>query len=115
MDASSGLTRRRVLASRSIFSRRAAVPLTAAEVSTISARSISSGGYSSDNQQRMDTPPAVVAYPAALNIDYPDRPLDRLSTGFRLFTIIPIAIVASLLSQANVHIGNVAASASSFV
>src|SRR5579864_1050734 len=40
MDASSGSTRLRVSASRAIFSERAAVPPTAAEVSTISASSI---------------------------------------------------------------------------
>jgi hypothetical protein len=28
-----------------------------------------------------------------LEIDFPDRVLDRVSTGFRLFTLIPIAIV----------------------
>src|SRR5262252_7427109 len=43
MDASRGSTRLRVVASRSIFSERAAVPPTAAEVSTISARSIVAG------------------------------------------------------------------------
>jgi Domain of unknown function (DUF4389) len=32
-------------------------------------------------------------YPVRLNVDYPDRPLNRLSTAFRIFTIIPIAIV----------------------
>ena len=37
------------------------------------------------------------SYPARLIIDYPER-LDRFSTFFRLIWIIPIAIVASLLS-----------------
>lgn len=36
-------------------------------------------------------------YPADLSIDYPDRPLDKLTTLFRLFTVIPIAIVISLI------------------
>lgn len=36
-------------------------------------------------------------YPARLEIDYPER-LDRLTTFFRLFWIIPIAIVFALLS-----------------
>jgi hypothetical protein len=26
-----------------------------------------------------------VAYPVRYTVDYPDRPLDRLSTGFRIF------------------------------
>jgi hypothetical protein len=32
-------------------------------------------------------------YPIQFSVDYPDRPLDRLTTFFRLFTAIPIAIV----------------------
>ena len=38
-------------------------------------------------------------YPARLDIDYPDR-LDRVSTLFRIFYMIPIAIVLSLVSAA---------------
>lgn len=37
-------------------------------------------------------------YAARLSIDYPDRPLDRLSTGLRILYVIPIAIVAALVS-----------------
>lgn len=37
-------------------------------------------------------------YPATLTIDYPDRPLDRLTTFFRLFMIIPIAILLDMVS-----------------
>jgi len=37
-------------------------------------------------------------YPASLDIDYPDRNLDRLTTFFRIFTIIPIFIILALLS-----------------
>ncbi|HEU5375628.1 MAG TPA: DUF4389 domain-containing protein [Ktedonobacteraceae bacterium] len=32
-------------------------------------------------------------YPVQFSVDYPDRPLDRLTTFFRLFMVIPIAIV----------------------
>ena len=39
-------------------------------------------------------------YPAALDVDYPDRQLNRLTTFFRAFTIIPIAIVLSSVSGA---------------
>ena len=41
------------------------------------------------------TPPT---FPAALTIDYPDRPLNRLTTFFRIFTVIPIAIILALVS-----------------
>ena len=43
------------------------------------------------------TPPA---YPVTLTIDYPDRPLNRLTTFFRIFTLIPIAIILALVSGA---------------
>ena len=36
-------------------------------------------------------------YPLTFSVDYPDRTLNRLSTAFRIFTIIPIAILASAL------------------
>ena len=29
------------------------------------------------------------SYPLGFDVDYPDRPLDRLTTFFRLFTVIP--------------------------
>jgi hypothetical protein len=32
-------------------------------------------------------------HPVRFSVDYPDRNLDRLSTAFRIFTVIPIAIV----------------------
>jgi hypothetical protein len=32
-------------------------------------------------------------HPVRFWVDYPDRPLDRLTTAFRIFTVIPIAIV----------------------
>ena len=33
------------------------------------------------------------AYPVRFAVDYPDRDLNRLSTAFRIFTVIPILIV----------------------
>ena len=41
---------------------------------------------------------APYEYPALLEIDYPDRELDRLTTFFRVFTVIPIAIIVVLVS-----------------
>ena len=38
------------------------------------------------------TPPAR-PYAARLTIDYPNRELDRLSTGLRIFYVVPIAVV----------------------
>src|SRR4051794_41872482 len=37
------------------------------------------------------TPP--LAYPLSYDVEYPDRPLDRLTSAFRIFTAIPIMIV----------------------
>jgi uncharacterized protein DUF4389 len=37
---------------------------------------------------------APPAYPVRYSVDYPDRDLNRLTSAFRLFTVIPIAIVA---------------------
>lgn len=34
-----------------------------------------------------------LSYPVSLSVDYPDRELNRVTTFFRLFTVIPIAIV----------------------
>jgi hypothetical protein len=39
-------------------------------------------------------------YPVRLDVEYPDRPLNRLTTFFRAFTLIPIAIVLSTVSGA---------------
>ena len=36
-------------------------------------------------------------YPLRFDVDYPDRPLDRLTTFFRLFTVIPILIVLACI------------------
>ncbi|MFH1002521.1 MAG: DUF4389 domain-containing protein [Chloroflexota bacterium] len=40
---------------------------------------------------------ATTDYPVTLSIDYPERNLNRLTSFFRIFTIIPIAIVIALL------------------
>ena len=38
-------------------------------------------------------PPPPPEYPVRYWVDYPDRPLNRLTTGLRIFTIIPIVIL----------------------
>ena len=37
-------------------------------------------------------------YPVQFSVDYPDRELDRVSTGFRIFAAIPILIVLAAVS-----------------
>jgi hypothetical protein len=46
----------------------------------------------------MAQPSYPAPYPVQLSIDYPDRPLSRLTSFFRIFTIIPIAIVLDTVS-----------------
>jgi hypothetical protein len=45
--------------------------------------------------------PATTAndYPVTFSVDYPDRPLNRLTSAFRIFTIIPILVVLGALSS----------------
>jgi hypothetical protein len=38
-------------------------------------------------------------YPLTYAVDYPDRALDRVSTAFRIITIIPIAILAAAVRR----------------
>jgi Domain of unknown function (DUF4389) len=40
------------------------------------------------------------SYPVQLDVEYPDRPLNRLTTALRIFTIIPIAIVLATVTGA---------------
>jgi len=41
----------------------------------------------------------TVEYPFKLYIDYPDRPLNRLTSFFRIFTVIPIGVIAFIMTQ----------------
>lgn len=43
---------------------------------------------------------ASTQYPASLDIDYPDRELNRVTTFFRGFAVIPIGIVLGLVAGA---------------
>src|SRR5215469_8113116 len=43
-------------------------------------------------------PEAQLGYPVQFRVDYPDRPLSRLSTAFRIILVIPIAIVLAAVS-----------------
>ena len=46
-----------------------------------------------------------MTFPVALEIDYPDRELDRLSTLWRVFSFIPAGIILALLSGP-IRLGN---------
>ena len=46
----------------------------------------------------MTWPETQTGYPVQFSVDYPDRPLNRLTTAFRIFLVIPIAIVLSTIS-----------------
>ena len=46
--------------------------------------------------------PASRPYPVTLDIEYPDRELDRLTSFFRLIVVLPVAIILGLISQAGV-------------
>ena len=43
-------------------------------------------------------PPAMPAYPVRLEIDYSEEGLDRASTAFRLVLVLPIGVIAALLT-----------------
>jgi hypothetical protein len=40
-------------------------------------------------------------HPVQFSVEYPDRPLNRLTTAFRIFTVIPIGIVLGSVSGAS--------------
>jgi hypothetical protein len=48
--------------------------------------------------QQPPGPPGIEPYPLSFDVPYPDRDLDRVSTGLRIFAVIPIAIVLVLVS-----------------
>ena len=48
----------------------------------------------------------AASYPLRFDVDYPDRPLNRLTTFFRLFAVIPIVIVLVCIdsNMFNLHV-----------
>ena len=56
----------------------------------------------------MQTPtlpnPTATRYPLTFRVDYPDKPLSRLTTFFRFLWIIPILVIATLLSSGTISI-----------
>ena len=49
----------------------------------------------------------AMSYPARLSIDYPETPLERVTSFFRLLWVIPIGIVAAFLSSTDLGWGGV--------
>lgn len=49
--------------------------------------------------------PLSPPYPVGLEIEYPDRELDRVTSALRPLTVIPIAILLSLVSGPSLHAG----------
>jgi hypothetical protein len=45
-------------------------------------------------------------YPVRFSVDYPDRSLNRLTTAFRIFTVIPILIILVLLEDTSFGASN---------
>src|SRR3712207_1575196 len=43
------------------------------------------------------------AHPVRLDVEYPERPLNRLTTFLRAFTLIPVAILVSTVSGASAY------------
>ena len=55
-------------------------------------------------QQPPSPSAAPAAYPVRYSVDYPDRDLNRLTSAFRLFTVIPIAIVAGTVGAGSLSV-----------
>ncbi len=56
----------------------------------------------------MQTPmapyPPAARHPLTFRVDYPDKPLNRLSTFFRFLWIIPILVIATLLTSGSISL-----------
>lgn len=46
--------------------------------------------------------PPPTPYPLTYSVDYPDRPLNRLTTGLRFLWIIPIGVIAALVASGSI-------------
>jgi hypothetical protein len=57
-------------------------------------------GPSSDDDDKVLT---MESHPVTFSVDYPDRPLDRLSSALRILWIIPIGIILAMLDQSTTH------------
>ena len=53
-------------------------------------------------QQPIEPYSAVPVFPLTFSVEYPDRPLNRLSSALRVLWIIPIGIIASFLTSGQI-------------
>jgi len=53
-----------------------------------------------------DETAGVQRYPVEFSVEYPDRPLNRLTTAFRLIVAIPIVIVAASIEGSDSRLGS---------
>jgi uncharacterized protein DUF4389 len=51
--------------------------------------------------------PPPDAYPVTFSVEYPERALDRLTSFFRIFTVIPIAIVMATITGFSTQYGSI--------
>jgi hypothetical protein len=59
-----------------------------------------SGGSGYPPSSSPASPGVQLPYPIQFSVDYPDRPLNRLTTGLRIFTAIPIVILLATVNGA---------------
>ena len=52
------------------------------------------------------TTTAQPAYPLTFDVDYPDRPLNRMTNAFRIIMVVPIAIVLTALTALGASASN---------
>ena len=53
-------------------------------------------------QQPAPPYPTATPFPLTFRVDYPNRPLDRLRTFFRLIWLIPIGVIAALVTSGTI-------------
>jgi Domain of unknown function (DUF4389) len=60
----------------------------------------------SGNQPAGSRADPTARYPVEFSVEYPDRPLNRLTTAFRLITVIPIGIVIASIGGGGTRWGS---------
>ena len=58
----------------------------------------------SDDEEGLAWRPRRPRIPCSSSVDYPDRPLNRLTSAFRIFTAIPIVILLAALGREQRHL-----------
>jgi uncharacterized membrane protein YdfJ with MMPL/SSD domain len=63
----------------------------------------------------MSAPATAATYPVQFAVDYPDRPLNRLTSAFRIFVAVPMLIVLGAVSNSSLAWSHSSAMAASGV